>query len=137
MKLILLEEKRGNTLSSNMDFTLNELLIQIDGFNTNEDIILIAATNKADLLDDALIRSGRFDKQIVFELPNKQERSLLFDHYLKDKKLHNDFITNYQNNLELISSVTTGLSGADIANITNQSVGLYMKREKFRPNRRH
>lgn len=105
---------------------LNRLLIEMDGFGVNENITVIGATNISSVLDPALMRSGRFDRKIVFDPPNKVERKLLFDKYLEKVKV-NQFT---EVNTQKLSDCTAGLSGADIANIVNQSVATFMKRSK-------
>jgi cell division protease FtsH len=94
--------------------TLNQLLIEMDGFDNESNIIVFAATNMIKTLDPALLRSGRFDKKIYFDLPNIDERKLMFELYLDDIKLENiDF--------DSLSERSAGLSGADINTISNQA----------------
>ncbi len=95
--------------------TLNQLLTEMDGFESNSGVIIIAATNRADILDNALTRAGRFDRQIHVELPDLNERKEIFLVHTKDLKLGNDV------NLDLFSKQTPGFSGADIANVCNES----------------
>jgi AFG3 family protein len=116
---------------SEQSATLNKLLVEIDGFTDNDNIMVIAATNMSEILDPALTRSGRFDKEIIFEAPNKDEREQLFDLYMKKIKLHDNITSNLNGCLEKLSSMTAGLTGADIANIVNQSAGTYLNRIKF------
>jgi AFG3 family protein len=95
--------------------TLNQLLTEMDGFDTNSGVIILAATNRADILDRALMRAGRFDRQIHVELPDLNERKEIFQVHLKPLKLHEDV------NLEFLSKQTPGFSGADIANVCNEA----------------
>ena len=95
--------------------TLNQLLTEMDGFGTNSGVIVLAATNRADILDKALMRAGRFDRQIHVTLPDLNERKEIFQVHIKDLKLSSDF------DLEAIAKHTPGFSGADIANICNEA----------------
>ncbi len=95
--------------------TLNQLLTEMDGFDTNSGVIILAATNRADILDRALMRAGRFDRQIHVELPDLNERKEIFQVHLKPLKLHGDV------NIEFLSKQTPGFSGADIANVCNEA----------------
>jgi len=95
--------------------TLNQLLTEMDGFGTNSGVIVLAATNRADVLDPALLRPGRFDRHIYLELPNEAERKQIFEVHLKPIVLSKDVDT--QN----LARQTPGFSGADIANICNES----------------
>ena len=104
--------------------TLNQLLTEMDGFGTNHHVIVIAATNRADVLDKALVRAGRFDRQIYIDLPELNERKEIFlvhTHNLKiDKKLDLDFLAKQ----------TPGFSGADIANLCNESALIAARKNK-------
>lgn len=95
--------------------TLNQLLTEMDGFGTDTSIIVIAATNRADILDKALMRAGRFDRQIYVDLPDKNERKSIFEVHVKPLKLNPDV------DLEFLSKQTPGFSGADIANVCNEA----------------
>ncbi len=95
--------------------TLNQLLTEMDGFESNSGVIIIAATNRADILDNALTRAGRFDRQIHVELPDMKERKEIFLVHTKPLKLSKDV------DLNLFSKQTPGFSGADIANVCNES----------------
>ena len=95
--------------------TLNQLLTEMDGFGTNSGVIVLAATNRADILDKALMRAGRFDRQIHVTLPDLNERKEIFQVHIKNLKLSKDF------DLEAIAKHTPGFSGADIANICNEA----------------
>ncbi len=95
--------------------TLNQLLTEMDGFGTNSGVIVLAATNRADILDKALMRAGRFDRQINVTLPDLNERKEIFQVHLKNLRLADSF------NLEGIAKHTPGFSGADIANVCNEA----------------
>ncbi|QTE23814.1 ATP-dependent zinc metalloprotease FtsH [Polaribacter cellanae] len=95
--------------------TLNQLLTEMDGFGTDTNVIVIAATNRADVLDSALMRAGRFDRQIYVDLPNINERKEIFEVHIKPLKLADDV------NVEFLAQQTPGFSGADIANMCNES----------------
>ena len=95
--------------------TLNQLLTEMDGFGTDTNVIVLAATNRADVLDGALMRAGRFDRQIYVDLPNINERKEIFEVHIKPLKLADDV------NIEFLAQQTPGFSGADIANMCNES----------------
>ena len=95
--------------------TLNQLLTEMDGFGTNSGVIVLAATNRADILDKALMRAGRFDRQIQVTLPDLNERKEIFQVHIKDLRLSAGF------DLEGIARHTPGFSGADIANVCNEA----------------
>ena len=95
--------------------TLNQLLTEMDGFGTNSGVIVMAATNRADILDKALTRAGRFDRQIYVDLPDVSERKEIFNVHLKPIKLGKDIDINF------LARQTPGFSGADIANVCNES----------------
>jgi AFG3 family protein len=95
--------------------TLNQLLTEMDGFDTNSGVIILAATNRADILDRALMRAGRFDRQIHVELPDLNERAEIFNVHLKPLKLDEDV------KVEFLAKQTPGFSGADIANVCNEA----------------
>jgi len=95
--------------------TLNQLLTEMDGFGTDTNVIVVAATNRADVLDKALLRAGRFDRQIYVDLPNITERAEIFKVHIKPLKLHKDV------GIEFLSQQTPGFSGADIANLCNEA----------------
>ena len=95
--------------------TLNQLLTEMDGFGTDTNVIVIAATNRADVLDKALMRAGRFDRQIIVDLPDLNERKAIFEVHMKPLKLDKGV------NSEFLSQQTPGFSGADIANLCNES----------------
>ncbi|MCG1035600.1 ATP-dependent zinc metalloprotease FtsH [Polaribacter sargassicola] len=95
--------------------TLNQLLTEMDGFGTDTNVIVLAATNRADVLDSALMRAGRFDRQIYVDLPNINERKEIFEVHIKSLKLADDV------KIEFLAQQTPGFSGADIANMCNES----------------
>ena len=96
--------------------TLNQLLTEMDGFGTNTNVIVIAATNRADVLDKALMRAGRFDRQIYVDLPDLRERKEIFEVHLKPLKKVSDEL-----DIEFLAKQTPGFSGADIANVCNEA----------------
>ena len=104
--------------------TLNQLLTEMDGFGTNSGVIILAATNRADILDRALMRAGRFDRQIYVDMPDLNERKEIFEVHLKplklEKKLDKDFLARQ----------TPGFSGADIANICNEAALIAARKKK-------
>jgi len=104
--------------------TLNQLLTEMDGFGTDTNIIVIAATNRSDVLDKALLRAGRFDRQIYIGLPDKNERKQIFEVHLKPLKKSDDI------NVEFLSKQTTGFSGADIANVCNEAALVAARKNK-------
>jgi ATP-dependent metalloprotease len=112
--------------SQSMRMTLNQLLIELDGFSQNDDIIIIGATNFPELLDPALIRPGRFDKQVVVAYPDVKGRKDIIELYLKKVKSGNDV------NAEVLARGTPGCSGADLANIVNiAAIESAIRRQKF------
>ncbi|REE82782.1 cell division protease FtsH [Lutibacter oceani] len=104
--------------------TLNQLLTELDGFGTNTGVIVLAATNRADILDKALLRPGRFDRHIYLELPNKQERIEIFEVHLKPIKKSKNV------DVDLLASLSPGFSGADIANICNEAALIAARKKK-------
>jgi AFG3 family protein len=110
------------------DNTLNSLLAEMDGMKQNENILVIAATNIIGSLDSALTRSGRFDKKVIFDIPNKAERQGMFKLYMNKIKLSPDLVENMDKYTLQLSSMTAGLTGADIENITNHAIMSFMKR---------
>ena len=107
--------RRDESDNSERASTVNQLLTEMDGFEEKDNIIVFAATNLVKILDPALVRSGRFDKKVYFDLPNNNERKQLCELYLKDMKLPSNL------SYSTLAERTAGLSGADIANIANQS----------------
>ncbi len=105
----------GFSSNDERENTLNQLLTEMDGFGTNSGVIVLAATNRADILDKALLRAGRFDRQIHVELPELKEREEIFKVHIKDLKLSSDF------DVDFMAKHTPGFSGADIANVCNEA----------------
>jgi ATP-dependent metalloprotease FtsH len=104
--------------------TLNQLLTEMDGFGTDVNVIVIGATNRADVLDKALMRAGRFDRQIYVDLPDLNERKEIFEVHIKPLKLGKDV------NIDFLAQQTPGFSGADIANMCNESALIAARQEK-------
>lgn len=104
--------------------TLNQLLTEMDGFGTNTNVIVLAATNRADVLDKALMRAGRFDRQIYVDLPDIRERKEIFEVHLRPIK------TAETLDLEFLARQTPGFSGADIANVCNEAALIAARKEK-------
>jgi cell division protease FtsH len=104
--------------------TLNQLLTEMDGFATNSGIIILAATNRADILDKALLRAGRFDRQIYVDMPDLNERVQIFNVHLKNVKFDSSI------DVEFLARQTPGFSGADIANICNESALIAARKGK-------
>ena len=105
----------GFSSNDERENTLNQLLTEMDGFGSNSGVIILAATNRADILDKALMRAGRFDRQIHVELPDLKERMEIFQVHLRNLKLEENF------DLEFLAKHTPGFSGADIANVCNEA----------------
>ena len=104
--------------------TLNQLLTEMDGFGTNTNVIVMAATNRADVLDKALMRAGRFDRQIYVDLPDVRERKEIFEVHLKPLKKTKDL------DVDFLSKQTPGFSGADIANVCNEAALIAARKSK-------
>lgn len=104
--------------------TLNQLLTEMDGFGSNSGVIILAATNRADILDKALLRAGRFDRQITVELPDLTERKEIFQVHLRPIKIAPDV------DVELLARQTPGFAGADIANVCNEAALIAARRSK-------
>lgn len=104
--------------------TLNQLLTEMDGFGTNTNVIVLAATNRADILDKALMRAGRFDRQIYVDLPDLRERREIFEVHLRPIKIAKDL------DLDFLARQTPGFSGADIANVCNEAALIAARKEK-------
>ena len=117
---------KSNITGSNdeRENTLNQLLTEMDGFGTNTNVIVMAATNRADVLDKALMRAGRFDRQIYVDLPDVKERKEIFDVHLKPLKKSKDL------DVEFLSKQTPGFSGADIANVCNEAALIAARKSK-------
>lgn len=105
--------------------TLNQLLTEMDGFSSNQGVIILAATNRADILDRALLRAGRFDRQIHVELPDLEERKAIFKVHMRPLKYNEADV-----DVEFLSRQTPGFSGADIANVCNESALIAARKNK-------
>ncbi|MFK7787249.1 MAG: ATP-dependent zinc metalloprotease FtsH [Crocinitomicaceae bacterium] len=117
---------KNNSFGSNdeRENTLNQLLTEMDGFGTNSGVIILAATNRADVLDSALMRAGRFDRQIYVDMPDVNERKEIFQVHLKPLKLEKDL------DVDFLSKQTPGFSGADIANLCNEAALIAARKNK-------
>ena len=118
--------KRGAGLGGGHDEreqTLNQMLSEMDGFETAEGIVILAATNRPDILDPALLRPGRFDRQIVVPLPEFSERRAILDVHARDKRMGPDV------DLDIMARATPGMSGADLANLVNEAALVAVRRE--------
>ena len=104
--------------------TLNQLLTEMDGFGSNSGVIILAATNRADILDKALLRAGRFDRQISVDLPDVHERNEIFKVHLRPLKTAEDL------NIDFLAKQTPGFSGADIANVCNEAALIAARKNK-------
>ena len=114
----------GFSSNDERENTLNQLLTEMDGFGSNSGVIVLAATNRADILDKALMRAGRFDRQIHVNLPDLNERKEIFQVHLKNLKLADNF------ELDTVAKHTPGFSGADIANVCNEAALTAARRGK-------
>jgi cell division protease FtsH len=114
----------GYTSNDERENTLNQLLTEMDGFGSNSGVIILAATNRADILDKALLRAGRFDRQIHVDLPELRERLEIFKVHLRGLKTIKDF------DFEFLSKQTPGFSGADIANVCNEAALIAARKNK-------
>ena len=117
---------KNNSFGSNdeRENTLNQLLTEMDGFGTNSGVIILAATNRADVLDSALMRAGRFDRQIYVDMPDINERKAIFEVHLKPIKL--DSVID----IDFLARQTPGFSGADIANLCNEAALIAARHNK-------
>lgn len=117
---------KNNGFNSNdeRENTLNQLLTEMDGFGTNSGVIILAATNRADVLDSALMRAGRFDRQIYVDMPDLNERKEIFKVHLKPLKLAASI------DIDFLSKQTPGFSGADIANLCNEAALIAARKNK-------
>jgi cell division protease FtsH len=117
--------KRGAGLGGGHDEreqTLNQMLAEMDGFETSEGIVIMAATNRPDILDPALLRPGRFDRQIVVPLPEATERKAILEVHSRDKRMGPDV------DMETMAQATPGMSGADLANLVNEAALVAVRR---------
>jgi len=117
--------KRGAGLGGGHDEreqTLNQMLSEMDGFETSEGIVILAATNRPDILDPALLRPGRFDRQIVVPLPEHEERRAILEVHTRDKRMGSDV------DLATIARATPGMAGADLANLVNEAALIAVRR---------
>ncbi len=114
----------GYSSNDERENTLNQLLTEMDGFGSNSGVIILAATNRADILDKALMRAGRFDRQIHVDLPEFKERIEIFGVHLRNLKLVDGF------NIEFLAKQTPGFSGADIANVCNEAALIAARKNK-------
>jgi ATP-dependent metalloprotease FtsH len=114
----------GFSSNDERENTLNQLLTEMDGFGTNSGVIILAATNRADVLDSALMRAGRFDRQIYVDMPDLNERKEIFQVHLKPLKLAPNL------DIDFLSKQTPGFSGADIANLCNEAALIAARKEK-------
>ena len=119
---------RGKNVNHNgndeRENTLNQLLTEMDGFGSNSGVIVLAATNRAEILDKALLRAGRFDRQIQVELPDVHERKAIFNVHMKPLKLDETV------DVEFLARQTPGFSGADIANVCNEAALIAARKER-------
>ncbi|MEI6123759.1 MAG: ATP-dependent zinc metalloprotease FtsH [Bacteroidota bacterium] len=113
-----------NGANDERENTLNQLLTEMDGFSSNAGVIILAATNRADILDRALLRAGRFDRQIHVELPDLEERKAIFKVHMKPLTLSPEM------DIEFLARQTPGFSGADIANVCNESALIAARKDK-------
>ena len=122
---------KNNGFNSNdeRENTLNQLLTEMDGFGTNSGVIILAATNRSDVLDGALMRAGRFDRQIYVDMPDLNERKEIFTVHLKPLKLSKEI------DIEFLAKQTPGFSGADIANLCNEAALIAARKEKKKVDR--
>ena len=104
--------------------TLNQILVEMDGFDTNTNVIVLAATNRPDILDPALLRPGRFDRRVVLDNPDVRGRIQILEVHSKGKPIDDDV------DLEIVAKQTVGMSGADLANLVNESAILAARRNK-------
>ena len=112
--------------------TLNQLLTEMDGFSSGTNVIVLAATNRADVLDKALLRAGRFDRQIYVELPDIEERKAIFAVHMKNLKLCDDKSSESYVDRDFLAKQTPGFSGADIANVCNEAALCAARKNKKR-----
>jgi ATP-dependent metalloprotease FtsH len=117
-------KNNGFNTNDERENTLNQLLTEMDGFGTNSGVIILAATNRADVLDSALMRAGRFDRQIYVDMPDLNERRAIFGVHLKPLKISTEI------DVEFLAKQTPGFSGADIANLCNEAALIAARHNK-------
>ena len=119
-------QKRGGSIISNdeREQTLNQLLAEMDGFDSGTGIVVIAATNRPEVLDPALLRPGRFDRQVEIPLPNQAERDAILRVHAKEKHLGPDV------DLDAVARATPGFSGADLANLINEAAIVAVRHDR-------
>lgn len=117
-------KNNGFNTNDERENTLNQLLTEMDGFGTNSGVIILAATNRADVLDSALMRAGRFDRQIYVDMPDLNERRAIFGVHLKPIKISTEI------DVEFLAKQTPGFSGADIANLCNEAALIAARHNK-------
>jgi cell division protease FtsH len=117
-------KNNGFNTNDERENTLNQLLTEMDGFGTNSGVIILAATNRADVLDSALMRAGRFDRQIYVDMPDLNERKAIFGVHLKPIKLSTEI------DVDFLAKKTPGFSGADIANLCNEAALIAARHNK-------
>ncbi|KAI4453157.1 metalloprotease m41 ftsh [Holotrichia oblita] len=115
-------------VSDENEQTLNQLLVQMDGFTKSEGVIVLAATNRPDVLDQALLRPGRFDRQIIVQMPDVRGREKILEVHCKHKPIGSDV------DLKRIAKIISGFSGADIENLMNESAIIAAKKDKKKIN---
>ncbi|KAL3316590.1 Paraplegin [Cichlidogyrus casuarinus] len=120
---------KANKNNSEMEQTLNQLLVEMDGMDTTSGVIVFAATNRADLLDSALLRAGRFDRHVYIDLPNLSERKELFNMYLKKIMLAKE--VDFGNLVQHLANITPRMSGADVARLCNEAALITTRRNDY------
>ncbi|MBL0709385.1 MAG: AAA family ATPase [Sulfurimonas sp.] len=122
-------KQRDGTRNDEREATLNQLLTEMDGFESKNGVIVVAATNKIDVLDSALLRAGRFDRRIFVELPTKTERSAILKKYLKE--------VPHELDIDAIANMTVGFNGASLAALVNEAALLAMRHNDLKVNIEH
>ena len=107
---------------------MNALLVEMDGFNTDDGVIVFGATNRVDMLDPAVMRPGRFDRKIIFSVPEKNDRMEIFNYYFDKIKLNEEL--DKEEEIDRITDITYGFSGADISNMCNEATIIATRKEK-------